>query len=649
MPATRTPLASHGAFALPRSRTRVSFRGKLVVSLTLLLAGCAAPISVQQVGLRAGFEEQAANVPGTGRLSPTSAEVLERYDLSKIFRKQPEAAIAALHTRATSDRRRDTLFALAETSYGRGEKLRLSPKAWEPRRAPEFYLASAIYAYLFLFDRSHDTPPNPFDRQFRTACDLYNLGLARGLADREASIIHPTAGERPLPVGRIFLTVGTNGFPYRLTNFARFLPADAYRVRGAGVRLRDAGLGVPLIGVAAGKAPLPAMPDLPATVFLRVNGGLRELADGSATGVLEMFATFSQTGTRVGPQPVPLQTDITAPLAYPLQDSPLWDLGLKQFLSGTERFKSGIYLTQPYVPGVIPVVFVHGTMSNPLWWAEMWNTLRSDPDLRRHCQFWVYLYNTGNPLTYSAANFRDALTAMISELDPAGRDPALRQMVVIGHSQGGLLTKLAVTDTGDKLWRAINDKSADDLKLTPAQKAFVRRTIYFKPLPFVRRVVFICTPHRGSYLVKSWVQALAHRLIRLPSNLVNVANDLLLVGEPKSIPPEIRGRIPTSIDSMSPNNPVLRALADIPVAPGVASHSIIAIKGDGPPETGDDGVVTYASAHVDYAESEFIVRSAHSCQGNPLTIEEVRRILLEHLAKLPPGTLTPRPARTDSK
>jgi pimeloyl-ACP methyl ester carboxylesterase len=285
-------------------------------------------------------------------------------------------------------------------------------------------------------------------------------------------------------------------------------------------------------------------------------------------------------------------------------------------------------------------------MSNPLWWAEMWNTLRSDPALRRNFQFWVYLYNTGNPLTYSAANFRDSVSDLVHTLDPAGRDPALRQMVIVGHSQGGLLTKLAVTDTGDALWRAVGGASLDTSKLTVAQAAFVRRVTVFAPLPFVHRVVFISTPHRGSYLVKSWVQVLARHFIHLPGEVVSVSTDLLLLWAPKSALAKLRGEIPTSIDSMSPKNRLLLALADLPVAPGVASHSIIAIRGNGPPATGDDGVVKYPSAHVDYAESEFIVRSRHSCQGNPFTIEEVRRILLEHLHTLPAGTLPP--SRTDT-
>ena len=83
---------------------------------------------------------------------------------------------------------------------------------------------------------------------------------------------------------------------------------------------------------------------------------------------------------------------------------------------------------------------------------------------------------------------------------------------------------------------------------------------------------------------------------------------------------------------MNPRNPGLLILASIPVPSQITAHSIIAVKGDGPKEEGDDGVVTYQSAHIDGVASEFVVRWEHSCQGQPEVIEEIRRILLEHAA-----------------
>jgi hypothetical protein len=87
------------------------------------------------------------------------------------------------------------------------------------------------------------------------------------------------------------------------------------------------------------------------------------------------------------------------------------------------------------------------------------------------------------------------------------------------------------------------------------------------------------------------------------------------------------GAIPTAVHNMTPGTRFIRTLAALPVAPGVAAHSIIAVQGDGPPENGNDGIVEYQSAHIDGVESELVVRSAHSCQANPHTINEVRRIL----------------------
>jgi hypothetical protein len=122
---------------------------------------------------------------------------------------------------------------------------------------------------------------------------------------------------------------------------------------------------------------------------------------------------------------------------------------------------------------------------------------------------------------------------------------------------------------------------------------------------------------------------------------------LLKLKDTIRLPKALREGVPTSLNGMSTDNPFMLTLAEIPTAPGIKAHSIIAIKGDDQPPKGADGVVEYTSAHVDYAESEFIVRSGHSCQGNPLTIEEVRRILLEHLGPAVPLKAGAAPAASD--
>jgi hypothetical protein len=174
----------------------------------------------------------------------------------------------------------------------------------------------------------------------------------------------------------------------------------------------------------------------------------------------------------------------------------------------------------------------------------------------------------------------------------------------------------------------------EDLKLSTEQQEEVRRFTCYKALPFVKRVIFISTPHRGSYLAGSLARRMARRFVTLPAKMVKRTTDIAGITERLDLPKELRGT-PTSLDSMSTKNPVLLALADIPLAPGIKGHSIIAVDGEGDFKLGRDGLVTYESAHQSYAESEFIVRSFHSCQDKPPTIEEVRRILHEHLKSLP--------------
>jgi hypothetical protein len=157
----------------------------------------------------------------------------------------------------------------------------------------------------------------------------------------------------------------------------------------------------------------------------------------------------------------------------------------------------------------------------------------------------------------------------------------------------------------------------------------LRRSIFVEPLPFVTEVVFICTPHRGSFLAENFLGKIARRLVNLPATLTKVSVDIVKLNPVGAA--QTGWRMPTAIDNMDWSNPFLRTLASLPIAPGVEAHSIVAVLGDGPPEEGNDGVVKYTSAHIDGVASELIVRSGHSTQAVPETIEEVRRILYAHL------------------
>ena len=601
--------------------------------MLLVLAGCTTPIGATKVGPRQAYEHLHQNALNSSQPSEDALKVLNRYDLRTAFEKNPDSTLATLQGIAGTDDRRDVLYALAELNYLNASRISRSGKPGVARHAPESYFAAAIYAYLYLEGASREALPNPFDIRYRAAADFYNRGLALSLIVSTNARVELASGQRQTPPGVVSVQYTQPGRTWDLDMIQEFYSADEFVVRGLSTRNRDSGLGAPLVAVARQQGNYHEPIRVPATVFLRVTGSVRDWSAGRLRATLELYSTFDSTQVAVNGRMVPLQTDTTAPIALWLNDSQVWKLGLAQFFNGQRLAKTGLRRTQPYTPGRIPVVFVHGTASSPVWWAEMWNTLRADPVLRERCQFWAYNYASGNPITYTAGLLRNDLLSEIHTLDPDGKDPALQHMVIIGHSQGGLLAKLTAIDTGDQLWQLISKTNFDALNLDPKTRGLLYSNFFFKPLPCVSRVVFIATPHRGSYQNTEFVQRLLNRFIELPGEVMEASANLLKMGEAVQLPPEIRVDVPSSLNGMATDNPFLLTLAKIPVAPPIKANSIIAIRGNDLPPKGSDGVVTFTSAHVDYAESEFIVRSGHSCQGNPATIEEVRRILLEDLSE----------------
>ena len=201
-------------------------------------------------------------------------------------------------------------------------------------------------------------------------------------------------------------------------------------------------------------------------------------------------------------------------------------------------------------------------------------------------------------------------------------------MVVIGHSQGGLLTKLMAVNSGNRFWENVTTDPFETVEMAPETRELLRDAIFFQPVPTVERVVFIATPHRGSYQATGWVLNIIRRMVNLPGTLVSQFQDLL---KGQTFSHFGMSQLPTSVDNMSAGHPFLKALNELPIDSRIHAHSIIAVLGEDPITGKTDGVVAYESAHIEGVESEKIVRSGHSTQGHPETVEEVRRILIEHV------------------
>jgi pimeloyl-ACP methyl ester carboxylesterase len=339
---------------------------------------------------------------------------------------------------------------------------------------------------------------------------------------------------------------------------------------------------------------------------------------------------------------MPLAADFTTPLAVSLVESGLETLSEKAFFKGDLADKKrGLYLLEPYRPGRIPVVLVHGLLSSPVTWAHMVNDLQTDPVIREKYQFWTFFYPSSQPIIYSAAELRAALRNTRDTLDPSREDTALDQMVLVGHSMGGLLSRLQAVEGGDKVWSHFSKMEFDQLKLTPELRQQMRDIFYFEKVPEVSRVVFLGTPHKGSRMGNTTLGWLGSTLASPPEGLRRQALEVLR-NNPKAFVLE-----PTSLNSvagLTPGSPGMKAL-EACGPPTVPFHSIagaldeqssiISLEHwfrDLPPGAKTDGVVEVSSALLPGAESELVYPAEHTRvhQDKP-GLAEVRRILLEHL------------------
>ncbi|MFL5288838.1 MAG: esterase/lipase family protein [Rhodopila sp.] len=626
-------------------RLTTSLCGRIGLLVCLLLAialvACSAPVKVERVDLHTAYDDINRTALSSDQLSDTTRTVLRRAALLETFNYYPDAVIAVLRTQAIATGMHWLdLYALSEMSYYEGRRVKSKP----------LLLASALYAYAVLFPTGNADRPSPYSAQFQHATNFYNLALTQVLsgngAEGGATL---QGGHLPLPFGTVDVMVDQASLTFAGRTLTSFVPTMNLKVEGFKNDYRSDGLGAPL---AAGLAPAP-QPDsglvlppnlrIPTSVVLTMDDPRRQLTGGSLAAQLRLYAIYDTSEIRIAGQTVPLEYDQTAVRALFAVEGKGWTRELSGLLTNVLNNRNDpnaqdhLLALEPHRRGRIPVVLVHGTASSAFRWADMVNDLLEDKEIRDHYEFWFFTYNTGNPIPVSANVLRRSLEAAVKTNGGVQADPALGHMVVIGHSQGGLLTKMIAIESGTKIWDSISSRPVDQLNLKPETKALLRETLFVHPLPFVGTVIFIATPHGGSYQASTTIVGLFRRLMTLPVTIITATTDILAnAGDALKLAKDRRTF--NSIAGMSPGNPAIEALRAIPVAPGIHAHSIIPTLQDSPLETRDDGVVEYKSAHIDGVDSELVIEHQdHSAQSNPLTVREIRRILVEQLVRQPMG------------
>lgn len=339
---------------------------------------------------------------------------------------------------------------------------------------------------------------------------------------------------------------------------------------------------------------------------------------------LHLIDPRRRDSVEIGSKRLPLAANFSAPLLAYGRVNELW-LGFINMIRGQNmRNTPGLVLPEPYDPNRIPVIFVHGLLSSKFIWRRTALALLQDPEIRRRYQFWAFSYATGNPISYSALRLREDLAFAHKQL-------GLNQgIILIGHSMGGILSRMQVTNSGRTIWDEVFGPRAQELYSQGPADSRAKQALIFPANPAVKRVIFIATPHRGSSLAAGGIGAIAIWLIRLPLNLLyEIPETLVDALDPSSRGSRRSAIIPTSIQGLSPNSPLLRALDRLPIQ--APNYSIIGDRGRGDTPNSSDGVVPYWSSHLASAESEKIVPTGHEPMADPDAVAEIRRILLLNL------------------
>ena len=607
----------------PKWRTKF---GVVWVALILgTVAGCAG-VKTREPLIRNAYHDyqerrDAARPPGL-----CIATVLDHEGLTELAERDPAAAAARLEAKLAAQPTPDGAITLAELSYRSG----MDQQSSQPMRAIPWFRDAAALASLAL----RESGATHAD----VAIPIHNRSVTRLIRIAQAEAKR-TGGEWRQVVEGQGLALASPTPDLAPDRFADLQIIDDVQVEGMQHLYRTQGFGVPLV---VHRRVEPASSDLldrfhprelrsAATAAITPVGGLADRAWRRDPVTLAFLDPFIDRTIRLGDSEIPLAGDRTTPRAMQVAEGTFPTLELTGLLDSDfnrEGVKAGLYLFRPYDPSKIPVVLVHGLFSSPRSFLQNMNELENDPEMAAHYQFWVFMYPTGLPIPTSALHLRNALNEIRNTLDPEHDDAVLEQMVLVGHSMGGLLAKMMVQNTSLTLWNAAFRRPVGELEASPQTRAMLVNSLIFRPLPFVGRVVFVATPHRGSPIADQFVGRTIASLVKRTSEMAALSNELVELNGPDLIAPEFR-RVPfNAVSNLRTDSPILKALDQIPISPKVPYHSII-------PQLGGtlhtDGVVEYKSSQMAGAASETIVSGSHFAMQQPNVTAEVKKILLLHL------------------
>ncbi len=626
------------------------WQGAFLLLLLLMLGGCAG-VKVSALETRDYMSLRRGDVLSTGRLSTSVGAALQVVGIDRD--ECTAAAEVCLRTlgksKALGDEQR--LSVLAELWLQEALRLdRLDHSDAQTDAMLDAYLESARHAYAYLFMTERTLGQRALDDRQTQVRDYYNFSVQQaltGLFERYRGN-PPETGEGKgvfvMQNGRwqIQGTVGDVRLAGGRDLPKALIPAASLSFKGLRNQYRRDGLGAELVAMtdrrvvtkdsaelAWSETPFPAV-----TAVVSFPGTTLDEVLSTQKVHIVGYDPFRQNSISLAGREIPLAGSFTSGYGLWLARSGFATQSLLTLVGRGEVLeKPHVYLMQPYDPNRRIIVMLHGLASSPEAWINVANEVLGDETLRQHYQIWQVYYPTNAPLAFNNKAIRTAIEQTLEHFDPSGTAQASRDMVVIGHSMGGVLSRLMLSSSGDRLWDALLERyPLHGRRLERVQKE-VGPYVRFEPLPDVSRAIFVAAPHRGTPFAENRISRWAAGLVKLPVSVLGRITDVAqLLVVPDSADAEVLTRPVNSIDNLSSNDPFVRLSAELPISPMVRYHSII---GNYTPAQSlldsSDGVVPYSSSHLAGAESEIVIPFGHSVQETPEAIMEIRRILHVHL------------------
>ncbi len=636
--------------------------------LICLLVGCSSPNSMLR--LRSPAEILVSSDPELSltndHLTQRTMVLLRTCDLEKKGKTNRQEAIDTLEPLANISVKPDVLFALCELCFKEGRRLE---KNHQNSQAMQLYVQCLIYSYRFLFEDRYASGRNSYDPAFRDMCVLYNGSSDRILrlirqgtqtdSKKVKSLQFLPQMQYPLDLSgsKLNMAMKIKALNWNSNDVAEIQFSSDYDLTGLNNRYLQYGLGTPMMVLRRFSDSDPAGKYSPTTQFFPVTAIIRpnltafdsegdSFVEGKEKAchlTIEYYDSVHQSIVEINRQEVPLESDWSTALAASMDDIKVKETGtiglldpdkLLDKMPGRDRTIKGFYMPQPYDPNKIPVIMVHGLWSSPVTWLDMFNTLRTIPEIRRKYQFWFYLYPNGQPFWVSASQFRKDLDEVRHTLDPHNRHQVFDQMILVGHSMGGLIAKMQTIDSGNNLWNVVSGQPINQFTGSSELKQNLNDWFYFHYNTSIQRIIFLSVPHQGSQMSNFSTRSLGRTFIRQASTVQESLQELTKYKNQDLLQGNFLQENQTGVDSLSAGSPMFAAINRCVNSPYVVYNSII---GQIKPGYWDsktlrsDGVVNYDSSHLPQAESEVIVESVHTeITRNPAAIMEVGRILLHN-------------------